>query len=69
MVSCVAFVEDQFRVAVSPLLMLVGLASSVTVGVAGGATYGVVSGLVAIGFLEQPKVKIAAASVRQKRAR
>src|SRR5262249_27889567 len=64
----VALVDDQFRVADSPLLIVVGLAVSVTVGRAGGAAGAGGVGVV-LGFLLHPAVKMAAAkaSVRQAR--
>src|SRR5258708_35619847 len=69
MESCVASVEFQLRVADSPLLTVVGLACSVTVGVAAGGGTGVVLGVGATVFLPQPKVKTATASAVSKPAR
>src|SRR5215472_5357955 len=63
-VSCVALVEDQLNVEVSPLLMDVGLACRVTVGCAagGGAAGG---GACATGFLLQPTSRAAATAVKR----
>jgi hypothetical protein len=69
MVSCVASVEFQLKVADSPLLMEVGLACSVTVGVAGAGAAGLVSGGLGWGLGLHPTVKTAAASITNKPAR
>ncbi len=68
MLSCVALVEDQLRVVESPLLMVSGLACSVTVGraAAGGGGGG---GGGALGFLAQPSAKMAAAMAVKKKVR
>jgi hypothetical protein len=69
MESCVASVEFQLNVADSPLLTEVGLAWSVTVGVAGaGAGSGFAGGGVTF-FGPQPNVKRATASAASKPAR
>src|SRR5713101_2219931 len=69
MESCVASVEFQLKVADSPLLTEVGLACSVTVGLAAGGGGSVVLGVGATVFLPQPKVKTAAARATSKLAR
>src|SRR5260370_37185011 len=69
MESCVASVEFQLKVADSPLLTEVGLACSVTVGVAGGgAAAGGAGGGVTF-FGPQPKLKTAAVETASKPTR
>jgi hypothetical protein len=69
MVSCVASVEFQLKVADSPLLMELGLACKVTVGRAAAGGGGGGGGGGATFFLAQPKVKTAAARVTSKPVR
>jgi hypothetical protein len=67
-VSCVALVEDQLKVAASPLLMVEGLACNVTVGRAAGGG-GVGSGLDTTGFFPHPTVRAAAANAVKRQTR